>query len=474
MSVNIRKYFPNSPILSEAAMVESFKHTRAILTNLKTVLFALTPSRDRLLYLSSSAAELYGESVGVLRDHPNFWLEAVHPDDKAAAWMGLDKLRVHERDKATFTYRLISADGDTQWVCQQCRLISNEAGLPIRIECMITPTLPPAVPSVRHDIGNAVFTATADALLVRDANTLDILDANAAALALLACSRAELLRQRLSDFSARTEGFDTRAEAGYIDAVRQGLIQRYDWLVAPHYGPPRWVEAVSSPIRHAGRDCLLTALHDVDKQRHERQQQGVYEELVERSLDAVAWADTGGKLHSLNQAGQRMLRVQPEVVGDLFLTDLLPAWAQPHFLQTCLPLATSEGRWHGELALLSRDGRNLPVALTLLAHKQNGTMRGYSLIAQDIAPYKLREHRYKKEKESLEADTLLKEKLLENICAGLLQPLTQLRLLAELLEKHPEEVARALPHLKRTVGQARRLVDASSEFISAGAQRDLP
>ncbi|MGQ5522264.1 PAS domain-containing protein [Chitinimonas sp. PSY-7] len=474
MSVNIRKYFPNSPTLSESTIAEGFKHSRAIFTNLRAVLFALTPSRDKLLYLSSSTTELYGEPAAMLRDHPNFWLEAIHPDDKATVWMSLDKLRVDGQDRILLTYRLVSEEGDLTWVCQQCRLISNAAGEPIRIDCLVTPTPTPSTSAIRHDFGNTVFTAAADALLVRDANTLDILDANAATLALLACGRAELLRQRLSDFSAYTEGFDARAEARHIEAVREGLTQRYDWMITPRDGDSRWVEAVSSPIRHAGRDCVLTSLRDMDSQRHMRQLHSVYEEVYERSQDAIAWADTAGKLRNLNPAGQRMLKVQPEAVDSLFITDLLPPWAQPHFLQTCLPLATSEGSWHGELALLSRDGRNLPVVLTLLGHKKGGALRGYSLIAQDIAPYKLRESRYKKEMEALEADSLIKEKLLENICAGLAQPLTQLHQLAQLLEKHPEEIGRALPHLKRTLEQARRLAEEGSNFISTGAQRDLP
>lgn len=474
MSVIVRQYFPSNPALSEAAMLDGFKQGSAILTSLRTVAFALTLGRDKLLYLSTSATELYGEPVKLLLEHPNFWLEAIHPDDKAAVWMGLDKLREQGHEQIEFTYRLVSSDGDMHWVRQQCRLALNDAGVPLRIDCLVTPSLPPAPAPARNEVGNAVFVAAADALLVRDAATLDILEANSATLALLACGRAELLRQRLADFSARTEGFDAKAEASYLDAARRGQVQRYDWLVSPREGGPRWVEAVTSPIRHAGRDCLLTALRDVDVQRRAQQQQGLNEELIERSSDAIAWADTAGQLQRINPAGLALLGIQADGVSDLFLTDLLPAWAQPHFLQTCLPLATREGRWHGEMALLSRDGRNLPVMLTLLAHKQGGALRGYSLIGQDIAPAKLREQRYKQEKENLEEDKLFQAKLLENISAGLVQPLAQLAQLAKLLEKHPEEVTRALPHLKRTVEQARRLVDASAEFILAGAQRDLP
>ncbi|WP_179958442.1 PAS domain-containing protein [Chitinimonas arctica] len=455
-------------------MLDGFKQGSAVMSGLRAVAFAMPLSRDRLLYLSLSASELYGEPVSVLYDHPNFWLEAIDPADKPAVWLGMDKLRQNGAGEAEFVYRLMSGAGDSTWVLHRCKVITNETGVPLRIDCLITPCQAPAPAAARHEIGNAVFAAAGDAMLVRDAASLDILDANTATLALLACSRGELLRQRLTDFSATTEGFDTRAEASHIDAARHGRPQRYDWLVAPREGDARWVEAVTSSLRHAGRDCLLTILRDTDRRHRELEQQALAVELVDRGRDPIAWANPAGQLLRLNAAGCELLGVHQDAVCDLFITDLLPVWAQPHFLHTCLPLATKDGIWRGEMGLVRRDGGNQPVMLTLLAHKRSGAIKGYSLVAQDIAVWKLKEQRYKRDKEELENDKLLKDKLLENVSAGLLPPLDQLRQIAQILERNPADVERALPHLKRAIEQARRLVDATTEYLKAGAQRDLP
>lgn len=444
------------------------------MAGLKTVAFALTLKRDSLLYLSQSATELYGEPVTLLEDHPNFWLEAIHPEDKPAVWVGMGKMRQAEESEAEFVYRLIASDGDITWVQHRCRIACSDSGVPLRIDCIVTPCRAPSPTVDRPEVGNTVFMAAGDAMIVRDASTLDILDANSAALALMACSRSELLRQRLLDFSATTEGFDARAEAAQLDAARRGRVQRYDWLVAPREGSPRWVEAVTTPLQYAGRPCLLTVFRDTHARHLDQDKHWQSAELVDRSQDVMAWADAAGQLQRLNQTGYTQLGMSAESVSSLFVTDLLPAWAQPHFLHTCLPLATKDGIWRGELALRSRDGRNLPMMLTLLAHKQGGTLKGYSVIAQDIAPWKLKEQRFKHEKEVLETDKLLKDKLLENVSAGLLPPLDQLRQIAQLLERNPADTERALPHLKRAIEQARRLVDATTEFLKAGAQRDLP
>ena len=474
MNVSVRKYFPQNPTFSEEAMIEGFRQEAAILSGLRTVAFALPLTRDRVLYLTPSAAELYGEQVDLLVDHPNFWLEAIHPEDKPAVWLGMEKLRDNDRGEVEFTYRLMATDGETTWVCHRCRLATNEAGVPLRIDCVVTPITAPVKTRQREEPGNVVFAAAADALLLRDALTLDIIEANAAALQLLRCGRAELLRHDLADLSARTEGFNARAEAQYLDAARHGRPQRYDWLIAPRDGEHRWVEIVTSVFTHGERECLLSVIRDVDVQRRERDRQILATEMIDHMRDAIGFADPAGQLQSLNPAGIAILGVTAEGVRDLFLTDLLPAWGQPHFLHTCLPLATKDGIWRGEMALVSRDGRNLPVVLTVLAHKRSGALRGYSFVAQDVTAYKLAVQRMKRDKEGLEADKLMKDKLLENVSAGLVRPMEQLRQITTLLERNPADLARALPHLKHAVEQAHRLVGATTEFLKSGAQRDLP
>lgn len=474
MSVSVKRYFPQNASLSDETMIEGFKLGATILEGLRVVIFSLSLARDRVLYLSTSTSELYGESAEVLHDHPNFWLEAIHPEDKPAVWLGMEKLRDAERGEAEFVYRLVASDGDQTWVRHQCRLGANEAGVTLRIDCIVTPCAAPQRGAAPADHSNAVFSACADALLVRDAETLDIIDANAAALALFRCGRAELLRQDLADLSARTEGFSARHEAPHIDAARHGRPQRYDWLLAPREGDPRWVEVMTSAFRLGARECLLSAMRDVDANRREHDRQTLASDLIEHCRDTVAWADPAGQLTALNPAGTAYLGIGTEAVHDLFLTDLLPAWAQPHFLHTCLPLATKDGVWHGEMALVSRTGQNLPVMLTVLAHKRGGALRGYSLIGQDVSPFKLAAQRHKREKEELASDKLFKEKLLENVSGSLVRPLDQLRQIVHILERNPADLERAMPHMRNAVEQARRLVDATTEFLKNGAQRDLP
>jgi len=473
--ISIRKYFPANAPLNEEAMLDGYKYSSAILENLNAVAFSLPLSRDVLLYLSPSAKALYGETVEVFHDHPTFWLEAIHPEDKPAVWMGIDKLREADDGMVEFLYRLVASDGETTWVHHRCQVAHSDGGVPIRIDCLVTPCgLGRSLPQPHlHPGYEGLFLPAGDALLLRDVATPAIIEANEAAVELLGYSQQELARMSFYECAALAEGFDSRAEQSIVEAARRGRPQRYEWLVEPKDGRPRWVEVVLSLVQLGGRELLLAAMRDIDTKKREEERLALALEQIERGRDVVVQANPAGQLTSINLAGRALLGISSEAVREMFIIDILPTWVQPHFLQTCLPMATKDGIWRGELALASRE-RSLPVVLTLMAHKRGAAIKGYSLMAHDIAQYKLSEQRFKKAKEMLEADKLLKEKLLENISAGLVKPLDDLRQLVQILEKNPLELDRALPHLKRAVSQANRLVSEASIFLQDGAQQELP
>jgi hypothetical protein len=112
--------------------------------------------------------------------------------------------------------------------------------------------------------------------------------------------------------------------------------------------------------------------------------------------------------------------------------------------------------------------------LTLIAHKPQGVIEGYSLWAHDVSPYKLREQRFKAAKEALEADRLLRDSLLDNVSRSLVSPMRRLRELVSVLEREPRCLNELLPQLRQQVQQAGQLVDATTEFLAHGAQRELP
>jgi PAS domain S-box-containing protein len=110
-------------------------------------------------------------------------------------------------------------------------------------------------------------------------------------------------------------------------------------------------------------------------------------EIVDRAADFIALADADGRVTYLNSSARAMVGMAPaQDATSTRLFDYHPARVVQLLSGTALPEARRTGTWSGETALLHRDGREIPVSQTIVAHKQaDGTLRGYSTIARDIS-----------------------------------------------------------------------------------------
>ncbi len=112
--------------------------------------------------------------------------------------------------------------------------------------------------------------------------------------------------------------------------------------------------------------------------------------VLENTSDFIAFADASESLAYLNPAGRRLLGLETGVDSSTLHTPaILAAWARGEFARHALPAALQHGSWSGELALLHRDGHEIPVSLVVLAHRRGGgALEFTSMIARDISTTK--------------------------------------------------------------------------------------
>ena len=112
--------------------------------------------------------------------------------------------------------------------------------------------------------------------------------------------------------------------------------------------------------------------------------------ILEATTDFVGMSDAAGHALYVNRAGRRMIGMsEEEDVRATKIADYHPEWAARLVLTTGLPAAAREGFWAGETALLTRDGRQVPISQVLLSHKRaDGTVEYYSTIARDVTERK--------------------------------------------------------------------------------------
>ena len=112
--------------------------------------------------------------------------------------------------------------------------------------------------------------------------------------------------------------------------------------------------------------------------------------IVETTTDFVAYAAADGRAVYVNPAGRQMVGIAPnEDVTQIFISDYYPESALSVIMNEALPLAAQHGVWSGETTFITRDGREIPVLETIMAHKDaNGQVESFSTIVRDITERK--------------------------------------------------------------------------------------
>ncbi len=119
--------------------------------------------------------------------------------------------------------------------------------------------------------------------------------------------------------------------------------------------------------------------------------------IIENTIDYVGTTDTNNKLLFLNKAGRRMVGIgENEDISNLSVSDMHPQWADEIILNEGIPNAISKGAWAGVVALLTRDGHEIPVSQVLIAHRgEDNSIKYLSTIMRDITERKQAEDNLK-------------------------------------------------------------------------------
>ncbi len=191
--------------------------------------------------------------------------------------------------------------------------------------------------------------------------------------------------------------------------------------------------------------------------------------VLENAADFVGRADAEGRLNHINRAGRKMLGLgDDERINDRKADGRLP--------EEALAVARRDGVWFGESVLHHRDGRDIPVAQIILAHKDGlNEIDSFSMIARDISERKQAEeaiHALAAERAQLleserearsevERTGMVKDEFLANLSHELRTPLNAILCWVHLLQSPratPEDIAEGLEVIARNARIQSQLV----------------
>ncbi len=120
--------------------------------------------------------------------------------------------------------------------------------------------------------------------------------------------------------------------------------------------------------------------------------------IAEASSDFIGFADAKDQhIMYINQLGRKMTGIgKDEDVTKYKIADVHPEWTNKMFRNEIIPVAIKNGLWEGECAFIDRKGRETPVSMILMAHKNaEGELEYFSTISRDIREQKFAEQELK-------------------------------------------------------------------------------
>ena len=206
---------------------------------------------------------------------------------------------------------------------------------------------------------------------------------------------------KIYGYSSATELMANISDLGqqlYVNPHRRDefirLLQQHDTVagfesqVYRQDGKVIWIAEQARIVRDdRGKPLYYEGIvEDITQRKHAEEERAKLISILEATLDFVATADLNERVHYLNSSARKVFGLGLDRnVTDLHLSNFHPAWAYDLLHREAIPTAMQNGVWVGETAILSHDGREIPVSQLLIAHKSSqGQVKLLSTIARDI------------------------------------------------------------------------------------------
>jgi len=233
----------------------------------------------------------------------------------------------------------------------------------------------------------AIFDSALDGILVADGEAGNILAANTAICGMLGYRREAMLRLSTSDIYPKQA---LPLVAAHVERVLHGDTQMaVDIPMLRQDGSVFYADIKSSPLRLAGKACVLGLFRDITQRKATEEQVLKLSLAVEQSLEGIVITDLDANVEYVNEAFVRNSGYsREEIIGRN--PRMLQSGKTPQGTFTTLWSALDQGlTWQGEFINRRKDASEYVVAATITPLRQaDGHVSHYVEVKEDVTEKK--------------------------------------------------------------------------------------
>lgn len=346
------------------------------------------------VYYAPRLEMMLGYSPGTFRRHVDEWSARVHPDDIEAVRAAVQRCFSGERQVYETEHRVRRSDGSYCWVLDRGVVIQrDEQGAPVRMVGTHSDiSARKAMEQQLRDSAehyHAMFKANPIPMWVYDAETLQFLAVNHAAVRKYGYTREQFLGMTLRDLRPSEDlpvlAHVTQAPRPALQTTGPARHRRAD-------GETILVETDSHEIVWGGRPARVAVLRDVTAQVQAavavQESEQKFRAIFESANDAIFTADEHYRITSCNPRGLDLLRVRAEEITGRRIPEFFPE-RQPDGVNSIRKAISRLRRvWEGrvepfEWTLQRPDGSTLAAEITL-SGLEHGGRRSIVVVVRDI------------------------------------------------------------------------------------------
>jgi PAS domain S-box-containing protein len=232
-----------------------------------------------------------------------------------------------------------------------------------------------------------LFEAAKDGILILDADTGRISDANPFLVELMGFSRSEMVGKTIGEISPFKDILSNQTMLERLQ--KDGYVRYEDLPLEARDGRRLAVEFVSNMYQAGERKVIQCNIRDITARKLAEEMAGRLAAIVESSEDAIIGKDLDGNIQTWNAGAEKMFGYSAgEMVGHP-ITRLIPAERMEEESRILDKIKQGESVRHFDTVRLARDGRRIDVSVTVSPIRDaTGRIVGASKVGRDITERK--------------------------------------------------------------------------------------